>query len=307
MNRQFSTAELEKKTIEELQAILADDTLLPLDDASNTEKILEILAIIKRKENKTDEQRKAERIAFWTGLLDRHGNELPIRLEDVMHPREHKSCSDGLNPQASRTRFGDHFPWHKAGRRFATVATLIVALLLVNTFVAYAFQINILNVVVDFTDDLFRKTVVSTVNMPRSMESSQDSPTSGGSTLLQTALDELGITQPSAPDWMPNGFVFDNLQVADAQSSKILAVQYKRGKEAILLTFVLYNQPLTELTRNYEKSAGAPLEYKRDGIIHYIFTNLDVTVATWLDGLCDCDIQGKISVEEIKLIIDSMY
>ncbi|MDR1158497.1 MAG: DUF4367 domain-containing protein [Oscillospiraceae bacterium] len=288
--------------------MLADDTLLPLDDPSNTDKILEILAIIRRKENKPAELREAERSAFWTRLLDRYGDQLPFRLEDVVRPREGKTSNGDAGSQASRTRFGRRLSWHRIGRRFAAVAVLVTALLLVNTLVAYAFQVNILSAVVPFTDDLFHKTVVvSTVDTPGSVGPPQGSRVNGGSTLLQTALDELGITQPNAPGWMPSGFVFDNLQVADAQSCKILAAQYKRGKEAITLTFALYDQPLTELTRTHEKSTGTPLEYERDGIIHYIFNNFDVTVVTWFDGVCDCDIQGNISVKEMKSIIDSMY
>jgi hypothetical protein len=105
MNHQLATVELEKKTIEELGAMLADHTLLPLNGPSNTDKILEILAIIDRKENKPPEQREAERIACWTGLLDRYGDRLPFRLEDVTRPREYKTSSDDPTPQASRTRF----------------------------------------------------------------------------------------------------------------------------------------------------------------------------------------------------------
>jgi hypothetical protein len=124
---------------------------------------------------------------------------------------------------------------------------------------------------------------------------------------LQAALNDMGITRPRPPGWLPDGFAFDGLQTTDMQNNKIITMQYKRGEETIILTFFVYKQSSTGSTRIYEKSAGTPLEYERNGIIHYIFNNLDVTVATWLDGLCECNIQGKISVEEMKSIIDSMY
>ncbi|MDR0446147.1 MAG: DUF3825 domain-containing protein, partial [Oscillospiraceae bacterium] len=108
MSNPFSAAELEEKSIAELRAILADDTLLPLDDDSNTGAILEILEVIKRKENKTAEQSEAEHAAFWTGLLDRYGDEIPVQLEDVVPQRKRKTRISRCSPQGNRDRCTRH-------------------------------------------------------------------------------------------------------------------------------------------------------------------------------------------------------
>ncbi|MDR0380464.1 MAG: DUF4367 domain-containing protein [Oscillospiraceae bacterium] len=303
MNFPYSAAELEEKPVEELQALLTDDTLLPLDDATNTAKILEIMDVIKRKENKPAAQRETERVAFWTGLLARHGDKLPFLLEHVADPLAEDARQDNPNPKRTRTRFHRRFPRHKWVRRCAIAATLATALLLTNTLVAYAFRLDILRVIASFTDDLFRMSIVSTEETtPAPVPSPQSDHDA-----FQAALDDMGITHPKAPGWLPDGFVFNFLQVADMRNSKIVAAQYKRGEENIILTVTLFSRLPPEFTRIHEKSPGDPLEYEYNGITHYIFNNLDRTVATWFYDMRDCDIQGHVSVEEIKAIINSMY
>jgi hypothetical protein len=34
---------------------------------------------------------------------------------------------------------------------------------------------------------------------------------------------------------------------------------------------------------------------------------MDKVVATWVDGMTECDIHGDISADEIKIMINSMY
>lgn len=281
--------------------MLADDTLLPLDDASNTDKIIEILMIIQRKENKTEEQREVERVAFWTGLLDRYGDRLPIQRAQVMRPRAQKARGGGPGPQTSLAKLWHRFQPRKAARRLAAAALLLAALLLVNTFVAYAFQVNFLSVVVDFTDDLFRIRVVSPPGP------AEPPPDNEAYEPVQAALNELGITRLKAPGWMPDGYEFETLEGTDMANNKILMAYYWRGEDVIIMMITYSKESSQRPNYTYEKSPGTPLEYERNGTVHYIFKNLDITVAAWADELCEYSIQGKISVEEIKLIVDSMY
>jgi hypothetical protein len=300
MTQGFTAAELQNKTVEELRAMLADDTLLPLDDDSNTETILMILEVIKSKEHKTNEQREAERVAFWASLLVRHGDKIPVRLEDVVKRRgRRKFARLAGNPR----RY--HQP-RKAVMRLALAAVFASALLICNAFAAYALNFNFLRAVVDFTDDLFSKTITLMEPAPGSGGLRQFADEAGLDT-LQNALDELGITRPKAPAWLPDGFEFAELQTGDTRGGRTVAARYKNGDRLIVLTVRFYEQLSGDLTRSHEKSVGEPLEYERDGVVHYIFNNLDKTVATWVDGMCDCDIQGNISAEEMKSIINSMY
>jgi hypothetical protein len=162
-------------------------------------------------------------------------------------------------------------------------------------------------VIASFTDDLFRMSIVSTENVPTTNTSKPTPPSQNDRDTFQATLDDMGISHLKAPGWLPDGFVFDILQFSDMRNSKIVVAQYERGEENIVLTVSLFNQTPSELTRIHEKSPGDPLEYEYNGVTHFIFNNLDRTVARWFDNNCDCDVQGNISIEEMKAIINSMY
>jgi hypothetical protein len=132
MDCQFTDDKLEKRTSDELRAMLADDTLLPLDDDSNTDAIIRIMGVINARECKTDRQREEERIAFWTGLIKRGGKRMPIRLEYAVD--RHKRAEFELKSESLRKR-GANLP-RRAARHLAVAAVLVVALLVGSAFVA---------------------------------------------------------------------------------------------------------------------------------------------------------------------------
>jgi hypothetical protein len=300
MNNKFSVTGFENKTVEELRAMLADDTLLPLDDDSNTDTILKILEVIKSKEQKTDEQCEAERIAFWGGLLARYGNKLPVRLENVVRKRRRKPLALNFNAPA-KYRYGF------AGTSFRRLtAAAIIALVLLggSALVTYAFNVNILQAIISFTDDLFSKTIVTT----ESVQSSGADGLTDSARTLQTAFDEVGITSPSVPTQLPDGYAFDRVQTGKMPDYTKVVVLYKSDdNKTIVFTVLSYDETPEPRTRHIEKNSGTPSVYFRTGIDFYLFANTDMTVATWLDGMCDCDIQGDISVSEMKSIINSIY
>jgi hypothetical protein len=304
IDHQFSVAELEKKTADELRAMLVNDSLLPLDDDSNSTAILAILEVIRAKEHKTDKQREAERIAFWAGLLARYGDQIPIRLEDIVNSRKQTMFGRetvSICPTVKRR----HHAVHIAIRHIAIATALVLVLFAGNVLVASAFNINVLRVVIDFTEEVFTRVIIPSENDPDLTDLPQ-LDASAETEVLQEALDKLGISQPKAPSWLPDGFAFDDLQIIDMRNNAILSAQFKSGTRTIVLSITRYEKFSDEPSRSYEKSTGEPLEYEYNDIVYYIFTNLDMTVATWFDGLCECDIQGNISVEEMKIIINSM-
>ena len=58
---------------------------------------------------------------------------------------------------------------------------------------------------------------------------------------------------------------------------------------------------------NYEKNEGSPEEYYVNGIPHYIMGNMARNVAIWRNGNVECSIQGFLTVDQLKQMIDSIY
>ena len=42
-------------------------------------------------------------------------------------------------------------------------------------------------------------------------------------------------------------------------------------------------------------------------IVHYIMSNVNVRVAAWVNGTCECSITGPLTEQEMITIIDSIY
>jgi hypothetical protein len=305
MSDELTCAELEAKSLEELQAMLADDKLLPLDDETNTEYIIRITEVIAKKENKTARQREAERVAFWTEFLGRYGDKIPIRLEDITGKSGYRAGADSPQVRAEKRR---HAPARRSLRSGFAAAVVLLGVTVSGLLAAYAFNVNILSVIHSFTDNVFRKDYVSPESAPSDsapeMSASPDAPETGG---LQSVLDEHGVKRPKAPSWLPEGYTLSSVeQKAFPDRNRISAV-YLKGEQAVTLTVISFTGDPPEHVRDIEKD-GADVElYSRNGIDHYIFTNLELTVATWIDGTSDCDIQGGISKDEVKAIINSMY
>lgn len=302
MADKISIAEFEGKTIEELREILEDEVLLSLDDQSNVDLILKITELIIEKENKTEEQQENERVAFWARLLAQNGNRLPIRLEDVIEKR-------------TVSIFKPRFRYHKAlvyttVRRVVAAVVVILALFIGNTVLVQAFNLNVLHVITKFTDNLFNKTFVSEENEDNirpDIGAQPDGINSNTYESLQDALEVYGISEIQAPDWLPDNYHFTGVQVSYTSERDIIASIYENGDKSIVINVIKYSESPSDQTRAYEKSKGTPFILSYNGVDHYIFSNLDKTVATWTNGMSECDIQGDVSLEEMKTIIKSMY
>jgi hypothetical protein len=303
---QFSAAELENKTVGELRALLADERLLTSDSDGSNELIFKISEAIHAKENKSNAQLEAERVRFWAGLIVRYGDKIPVKLEDVVRKSKIRSENGLLGAGAARRRSGYSFRLRKPVRRLAVAVALAAALLVCNSLIALAFNFNFLQTIVSFTDDLFVKTIVSTDNAPN-FESPSHIGNSGEFASFQDALDELGIVRPQAPEKLPESFAVEMVQATERRDYVMAAAQYRNGDKTITITIRSYTNAPSERTDYTEKNAGVPDIYAYSGVEFYIFENMDRTVATWTDGMKDCSIQGNISAEEIKSIINSMY
>jgi hypothetical protein len=177
---------------------------------------------------------------------------------------------------------------------------LTAAILMGSAFVTFAFNVNVLRMVVDFTDDLFSKTFVTGENAPQDGGLPQFPE-------LQDALDMYGIVSPRVPKRLPGGFECDFVQASAMSDYTKIDAQYKSGERTVTVTVQLYSEVPDGRTQHIEKSDGTPYVYSRSGMEVYIFSNMDRTVASWTDGMADCMIQGEVSDEEIKTILNSIY
>jgi hypothetical protein len=190
-------------------------------------------------------------------------------------------------------------------RPFVAVAAVVMFVLIGNTITTFAYGTNILQAVISFTDEVFRKDYVG--YEIETTASTIETPTFDSEyATLQEAFDAFGITSQVAPTWLPEGFELVSLTTANLTNKNRIIAQYQNGDRVITISIVSFTNNPDHQSRMIEKDTAPVSIIEYDGIDYYIFSNLDSNVATWIYGMNDFVIQGNISINEIEKIIISM-
>lgn len=120
---------------------------------------------------------------------------------------------------------------------------------------------------------------------------------------LQDALNKYNITQPLMPTYLPEGFVSQNLSVMESPKEISICANYKRNDVELIIRI---RQTIGVEPEQIEKNDNLVEVYILDGVKYFIFSNTDTLQATWVVGEFECQIIGKISIEEMKEMINSI-
>ena len=121
---------------------------------------------------------------------------------------------------------------------------------------------------------------------------------------IPAALKQAGIEEPLFPTWIPEGFLLYDQQIRLDNSILINSTYVCRDKMLLIVIRSLSNESQSGIIEIEEQE---PQEYHSNGITHYIVPNCNELVAYWLNNGFLVSISGTISIEEMKLIIDSIY
>ncbi len=226
------------------------------------------------------------------------------REEQVLYPiTETEQKRGGGVAQKPSCRFWERFK-RPALRRVLATATicLLVLCMVIPVHGAEWF----LKMVGQWTKEVFRL-------VPESMEDTLPEQTdrpdlSDQFEALQATLDEYGITGKIVPTWLPEGYEFENIHIDKFQDSIgiYISALFLYENRAIVLSYK-YQESQIENSVLYEKGETPIQNYKRNGIIHYLFENVGQNCIVWYNDNIECSISGDISNDELKMMVDSIY
>ena len=121
----------------------------------------------------------------------------------------------------------------------------------------------------------------------------------------QEELNTYGILASVLPTKIPQDFVLQEWDIVEQEvSGDIEFVSfYLRDKTSLMISATRYNQSKSAAI---EKDTTEVEEYRVGGITYYLFENLSQRVAAWHVDNIECIISGDISIDEIKMMIDSI-
>lgn len=282
------------KSTEELEELLA--LSFSMEDGAETDEayITTIMEVIREREEKEadQEKRQAEVDAAWREFQE-------YRAERDREKAEADGMADasGKFPgEPSRPQEKVHTA-KKPGRVLRScAAAAAVIVLLCGT--AYAFGWNIFQALADWTAETFQ--FLTGADLEKADHGVFEN-------LYKSVSVETDI--PAVPRWAPEGTEATEQPRISVRSDRTrVAGNYILNNNEFTIRITIYNSlDLVEYTGTYQKDDAIVEIYEKGNIIHYIANNLGNTSAMWTNGNVEGHIQGNISIEDVRQMIDSIY
>lgn len=261
-----------------------------LDDAA-VDEMEAILAALRKKAPFPHTRTTAE---MWAEFQAEHAEELAslgIQNDEDTKEVVEKEAADTDAVRLVSGTAAVHTPRRRRLLRVGLIAALMVVVILAAAATASAMGINLFGWVPVWNGETF--SFGDETSKPNELNDS--SP-------IAVALVQLGINEPLCPHWLPDGFRL-NASIIETEPV-FLHESYFNGERCITITI----EPSEYFdTGMYQKDDKSPTEYYVGNHVHYIFSDNDQYSAAW-----ECDdlsilIMGKVSLNEMKQIIDSVY
>ncbi len=170
-------------------------------------------------------------------------------------------------------------------RRIPFIAAALIACMLMTLGVAQAAGGDLIQAIISWTDE--------TLNLSGAADN-VSFPISAPLTELANTLDEIGITEPVMPHYLPDGY--EQVEFDYYPDMPSITVAFEKGDNNIVINIMTSKHGAVA----FQKNAGDPEIYKANGLTFYIMKNVDVYTAAWLtDNYC-CSI-GNVSDRETLL------
>lgn len=270
----------EDLTTQELDDLLAQNFAAGQDGLLDTEAILDMTEVINSREEDTPTD--ADLQAAWETFRARIREEEPTPTESI--PEEAPAAVPFAKPERK-----------KPGRkklRWAVVAAAVVCLLAVPALGGDSVE-NL----VQWTEQHF--SFLPQNNLP------QECPGAVTYAEVQETVAQLTI-QSVLPTWYPEGTMLEEMEINDLLNGTSVDVLFSLGEDVFSLSISVYDTK-QEGTAQYEKNEGYVEPYYVNHVPHYIMENMGRRTAAWQNGNTENAIQGDLTVEELKQMIDSIY
>ncbi len=265
---------LEEMTDEQLRQILREDASRPEGEDTDMELMLQVMEVLatRRKEHSEGKSPAEALDSFNQNYCTT--NEYQLISEKV---REPKITSKS-------------FVW----KRIAAMAAVLALVIVVSTVSASAWDFDLWDIISQWTKETFRFGTYG-----EAFEQNKENPCAS----LQSALDECMVTQKLVPTWLPEGYeeTYVDMQESPKQRNFFATYQYGDKEISFRITDYLGKDPYQS------EQSGTLIEvFESNGITYYILENYDVMQVAWVNESFECFMQGPLSLDEIKSVIDSI-
>ncbi len=296
-------AYLNQLSTEKLEELLKMDHLSECDEATS-EYFDAIEEVILHREEQEPSGRLSNVGDSWKEFQEHYvapeGKKLRLFPEEDSNK---DSSEDLVTPSDRRPAVSRHRP--RPLRKMVLVAA-ITAILLAGMVVAQAAGLDIFGRLARWTDEIFQFTPYNTDTAATDQNSSGESDEIHD--ILQAEVSNCGISGPAVPTHFPDGYTL--LEISHGQnniSQGVFCALSNETGDLLTIDFQKYSDTSQIGSLAIEKDRSPVQEYiSSTGMRTYIMDNLETTVAAWSWGDWCVTIDGPISEEDMKTMIESI-
>lgn len=263
------------------------ESMSPIELANGLERMLDSM---------TEESYDPSLIDAYLDILDRKA---PMP-EEPNAEKAFKEFKEKLTPASPVAKAGavsvNAARRHPYKRAIITVAATI-ALIFAGMIGAQAAGLDVFGNLARWTDEVFHF-------VP---SSNRDVQNSEYQTAFQQALEDHGLPKELVPSWFPEGFHAGEPEIWSDDASQVVQLTFTHEDgRSFFVSVEHYVDEQDIIAATYQKDMTPVEEYIQNGRRFYILSNINAASAVWTDGSMVETIMGRLSVEEIKTIIDSI-
>lgn len=193
---------------------------------------------------------------------------------------------------------------HRYRNRWIAAASVVLVMgLLFFTLPATAQARDIQGVLTWWTEGMFQ--FFDPGNQPNAHAQASKNDHSGLQ-LINDTLTELGITDPVVPSWVPEGFALIELKTNKVNGDDSVVACLVNGDRSVFISIVRHDTDATAF--QHEKNENGIIDiWDLSGNEHYIISNMEQFIVTWVTNGIECTITSDCTEEEVYSIVKSIY
>lgn len=283
--------DLEKLSTQALEDLLRQDLTASEDDSDSAEFILALMEVIHARE--AQQPSPIDEDTAWNTFLERN---LP---SVAFSAPESKTIPFPTPPSKNTVSFPSETSPRKRLRWKLRVGISVAILLclLVSIMVFTATGNDAIQDMVQWSEHLFSFRDEAPSLSPLDVVTSAQ---------IEDAVSSL-TNLPVLPTYYPKECTLTQTETSSSFNTEHLTFIFSVPDGEFSISITVSETPPQEDVSLYEKNPGTPESYYVQGIPHYIMNNVDHVIVAWQNGTVEGCIQGHLSVEVVKEMIDSIY
>ena len=281
----------EQLSTEELNNLLAQDFAAMDEEGPDVDYIMAIMEVINKREQAAEHQSDVD--AAWKNFQEQYQGQAAAfdRSNNCEADSSHRDQSSSTPPSSKKSHT----------LRLLLIAVIMIALL---GGTASGFG-RVFQAVVNWTAETFG------FETPYGEKAFTEPVMQSDPYInLRSAVAEY-TNLPVIPHWAPEGTVkVDNtdVQTTERKESVLLSGFYQIGTQQFIIRIQIHDKNPPKYKDSYQwDNSYTTITHNAGSISHDIVQNAKTATAAWTNKNVECMIQGDLSVEELEMMIDSIY